>query len=183
MSDLAENVLAGAVAGFAATGPMTLFMEGVRAVLPPEEQHPAPPRRITVNTARAAGVEDDLSEPQKQALTLAGHFGYGSAAGALYGALAPALPFSPALNGVTYGLAVWAGSYLGWLPAVGLHPPATRESPGRNVMTIGAHVVWGAVLGWLNEEMAGRSDDRPTSARADGRRRARSRPRLAERPE
>jgi len=52
---------------------------------------------------------------------------------------------------VGYGLVVWAGSYLGLLPAVGLHRPATREPAGRNGMMIGAHVVFGAVLGLLAE--------------------------------
>jgi len=72
--------------------------------------------------------------------------------------LAPHLPFDPISNGVTYGLGVWASSYLGWLPAAGLHPPAHGESGGRNGMNIGAHVVWGAVLGLLTEQLAGGRD-------------------------
>ena len=69
--------------------------------------------------------------------------------------LAPCLPLGPIASGVGYGLAVWAGSYLGFLPALGLHPPATRESPGRNVMNIGAHLVWGATLGAVTDYLIG----------------------------
>jgi len=54
-------------------------------------------------------------------------------------------------KGVGFGLLVWAGSYLGLLPAVGLHRPATRESARRNGMMIASHVVWGAVLGAMVE--------------------------------
>jgi hypothetical protein len=61
-------------------------------------------------------------------------------------------------------MGVWASSYLGWLPAAGLHPPAQREAAGRTAMTVGAHVVWGAVLGLLTDQLAGRPDSR------DGRR-------------
>jgi len=161
MHDIADGMLRGATAGLTATVPMTLFMEAAHRCLPPHEQYPLPPREITERATEAAGVDDDLSEPQKQGMTLAAHFGYGASAGAVYGALAPSLPFSPALNGIAYGLAVWAGSYLGWLPAVGLHPPATREPARRNALMIGAHVLWGAVLGCLVDRLSDR--DTPTT--------------------
>jgi putative membrane protein len=134
---------------------MTLFMEVARAHLPPGQQHPLPPRHVTMRAAEAVDLHDDLTEPQKQAATGIAHFGYGTGAGALYGALAPALPFGAILNGVAYGLGVWAGSYLGLLPALRLHPPATEEPPGRNAVMIGAHVVWGAALGLITDALAG----------------------------
>jgi putative membrane protein len=43
------------------------------------------------------------------------------------------------------GSLVWAGSYLGWLPALGLRQSATRDYPSRNIQMIAAHLVWGAV--------------------------------------
>jgi hypothetical protein len=46
-------------------------------------------------------------------------------------------------------MAVWAGSYLGLLPAAGILPSATRDYPERNAVMIGAHVVWGAALGYF----------------------------------
>lgn len=155
MSDLVRQSLAGAASGLAATGPMTLFMEAARPLLPAHQQRPLPPRRVTERAAGAVGLHDDMTEPQKQAATGVAHFGYGAAAGAVYGVLAPHLPFGPALNGVAYAMGVWAGSYLGLLPVLGLHPPATREPAGRNALMIGAHVVWGAVLGLLTDQLAG----------------------------
>lgn len=153
MHDIANRLIAGAAAGSVATGPMTLLMTGLHKELPRQEQYPLPPRQITMAAAEAVDLENQLSEPEKQALTLAAHFGYGAGAGALYGAVAPHIPFSPVANGIVYGLAVWTGSYLGWLPAAGILPPATEEPARRNALMIGAHVLWGAVLGWTTNQL------------------------------
>jgi hypothetical protein len=56
---------------------------------------------------------------------------------------------------VAYGLAVWAGSYLGWLPAAGVLPPATEEPAGKNAVMILAHVACGAALGVLTDRLIG----------------------------
>jgi hypothetical protein len=146
---------AGAAAGFLATGPMTVFMAGVREVLPEHQQYDLPPRIVTERAAQKAGVAHHMNEPQKKAATTAAHFAFGAGAGAAYGVVEPLLPFHPVVNGIAYGLGVWASSYLGWLPAAGLHPPAEQESAGRNVLHAGAHVVWGAVLGLLTDQLAG----------------------------
>jgi hypothetical protein len=45
------------------------------------------------------------------------------------------------------GVAIWAGSYLGWLPTVGILTPATRHPWRRNLLMIVAHVIWGVALG------------------------------------
>jgi uncharacterized membrane protein YagU involved in acid resistance len=162
MPDLFARAAAGAAAGFTATAPMTAVLAAAREVLPEPEQYPLPPRIVTERAARTAGVAHRLDEQEKKAATTAAHFGFGAGAGAVYGALAPVLPFHPVVNGVAFGLGVWATSYLGWLPAAGLHPPGIRESAGRNAMNIGAHVVWGAVLGHLTHQLVGgdHSDDR-----------------------
>ncbi|MDB5294329.1 MAG: hypothetical protein JWO31_312, partial [Phycisphaerales bacterium] len=82
------------------------------------------------------------------------HFAFGAAAGAAYAATAGRLPGPPAVKGSAFGVGVWAASYLGWLPAVGLLPPATEESARRNLIMIGAHVVWGAAAGVLHDRIA-----------------------------
>ena len=154
MTDTLRGMLAGGAAGFAATAPMTVVMEALYHALPDDERRgPLPPWEITERTADAVGVEDDLSEGHKAGLTTAAHFGFGASAGAVYGAIAPHLPLPPVAGGVAYGLAVWAGSYLGWLPAVGLQPGATREPAGKNGVMIAAHVVWGAALGLVTQAL------------------------------
>jgi uncharacterized membrane protein YagU involved in acid resistance len=167
MPDLPTRAAAGAVGGFVATGPMTIAMWAIRAALPCEEQYPIPPRIVTRRAAAAADVAHRLDEPEMKAATTVAHFGFGAAAGAVYGAVVPRLPFGPAANGIAFGLGVWAGSYLGWLPAVGLHPPAHRESLGRNLVHFGAHVVWGSVLGLLTAQLLdGRSPGRTSAVSA-----------------
>ena len=163
-STIVKNLLAGAAAGFAATVPMTAAMIGMhQTILPPRHRYPLPPRRITMNVARTFGVKHELDETKRQALTLAAHFGYGSGMGALYAVLVPQLDRAAgrrvprAASGVGWGLIVWAGSYLGVLPALGLHEPATRHPARRNLLMILAHVVFGAMLGWLTEVFSGRA--------------------------
>lgn len=162
MSDTTREMAAGAAAGFAACGPMTVFLAALRGSAPP------PPRVITARSAEAVGVLDEMGPGELDAATMAGHFGYGTTCGTIYGLLAPHLPGPPAVRGVGFGLALWAASYAGWLPAAGLYPPPHRQPRGRNPLMIAAHVVWGAVLGLVHDELAG-----------DGRRRARPRNRAA----
>jgi len=102
-----------------------------------------PPEAIVA----AAGAR--RPEPAADAAATAAHLGFGAAAGLLYGALRPraSSPGRDAAAGIGYGLAVYAGSYAGWVPALGILPPPHRDRPGRQVTTALAHVLYGAVLG------------------------------------
>lgn len=143
-----NRILLGALAGLAATAPMTLAMKLMHEQLPREEQYPLPPRQVTEGVAEKAGVREQLDEDERQAATWVSHFAYGTACGALYGALTgEGADGRPMLAGVGFGLAVWAGSYLGWLPAAGITSPATEHPPRRNALMIASHVVWGATTG------------------------------------
>jgi uncharacterized membrane protein YagU involved in acid resistance len=79
-------------------------------------------------------------------LTSAGHYSYGGAMGAIYGTVVRGR-YRSCWTGAAFGFAVWAGSYLGWLPAAGLHDGATEEHGERNALMIAAHLVWGATMG------------------------------------
>jgi hypothetical protein len=144
--------LIGSLAGLTATVPMTAVMEVLHRQLPADERYPLPPRQVTMRLAEEAGVEDHLDESERTGLTLLNHFGYGAATGALYGLLPRVNAVPPVVGGIAYGLAVWAGSYLGLLPALGILSPATRHPARRNALMIAAHVVWGAVLATIVEQ-------------------------------
>jgi len=148
-----KRLLDGALAGFTATVPMTAAMLSLHRALPARERHALPPRRITMRAARKGRVAHQLDEADRTAATYAAHFGYGTATGAVYGALAPHVPGRPLVKGTSYGLVVWALSYLGLLPALDLHRPATREPAERNALMIVAHVVWGATLGVMTDRL------------------------------
>jgi hypothetical protein len=94
-----------------------------------------------------AGVHRELDERDMQQLTLAAHFGYGAACGAAFGLIAPRNVPGAVAAGMAFGLGVWAGSYLGWLPALGVRQSATEDPRARSGLMIAAHLVWGAAAG------------------------------------
>lgn len=152
----AELFGAGAIAGLLATVPMTLVMLATHKQLPPEQRYPLPPSLITQRAA--AGFAVPYPSPMPNLIsTLAAHFAFGALAGAMYAGVPAALRRQcPVTTGVGYGLAVWAASYLGWVPALRLMPPATRQPAARNAMMIVAHVVWGAALSAVLEALRSR---------------------------
>jgi len=144
-----NEVLLGSVAGCIATAPMTLAMELMHRRLPPPERYPLPPRQVTMRAAEKAGIKEHLDEEERLGLTLLAHFGMGTAMGAFYGPLARHIPLPGPLSGAAFGLGVWAGNYLGLLPALGLLRPATEHPPRRTGLMIAAHFVWGSAAGLL----------------------------------
>lgn len=144
-----RSFLAGAVAGCAATLPMTVTMEALHRRLPPRERYPLPASELVAEMVELGLLGHKLPRRPHTALTLLAHFGYGTAAGIVAGPLARRLPLPTPAGGPVVGLGVWAFSYLAGLPAAGLLRPATAWPAGRNGLMIAAHLVWGATLGAL----------------------------------
>lgn len=144
-----DRLTSGVAAGFGATAPMTLAMIAMHRRLPAHERYPLPPRQITMNVAEKLGAKRHLDERERTGLTLLAHFGYGAFIGGLFGLIAPRQAARAIPAGIGYGLFVWAGSYLGLLPALRLLSPATEHPKERNGLMIVAHVVWGAAAGGL----------------------------------
>src|SRR5687768_3284768 len=84
------NMLRGATAGFAATVPMTVVMEALRAALPAEQHRRMPPREVVDraidNAADRTGQDANLDRSDRLTITTIVHLGFGAAAGAVYGA-------------------------------------------------------------------------------------------------
>lgn len=164
-----SNVVAGAAAGMAATLPMTGAIAVCQSRLPLSERFTEPPpHQVAMDTAKGLGFHSRLDLDERVLLTIVSHFGYGAAAGMLYGWLADDDDSAPVLRGIGFGCAVWGGSYLGWLPAAGFRAAAHRMSLRRNLMMFGAHVVWGATLGALfaRRPRADRRGPRPVTLEA-----------------
>jgi hypothetical protein len=134
-------MVSGLASGAAATFPMTLAMFALRDRMPREWFKSLPPRKITLNLLHHLGLARKLDRKDKRRLVGVSHFGYGAAAGALYGLLPRRLP------GPLFGLAVWAVSYLVAMPALSLYRPATRDPASRNKLMIASHLAWGTFLG------------------------------------
>lgn len=167
-----RKLVRGAIAGAIATAPMTLVMIGLFRRLPPEQRYPLPPRLITEEVAARTGAEPVMHDAALTGATLAAHFAYGAATGALF-PLVARRGHPLALVGPAYGLAVWAASYLGWIPALHILPPATQHPAKRNALMLTAHVVWGsalagacALLGLAGREKAGISRNQSSRSRA-----------------
>ena len=155
-SSSSRKLLKGALAGFVATVPMSLSMLLGWMLLPRREKYHLPPRLITEEITERVGIEDEMSEDQLIVATVASHFGYGALIGSIYALFEQKLPIYSGFKGVLAGLTIWAGSYLGWLPALDILSPATKHPWRRNLMMILAHVVWGATLGAVTQKLNSR---------------------------
>lgn len=139
---LVGDVVRGGVNGALATVGMSAFLLGAQQLGLLGKQ---PPRIIVESLAPEA------TEEETRPTSIVAHFGYGAAAGAAYQLLARAVR-PTATSGAAYGLAVWAASYEGWLPWLGILPPAHRDRPGRRWTMVAAHLVYGATLGALTRK-------------------------------
>jgi putative membrane protein len=152
-----NSILGGSIAGLVATAPMTAAMAALHRQLPRHERHPLPPREITERVALRAGAEEAVdTEQERESATWVAHFGYGAATGALYGLIARRIPGPPFARGILWGLAVWTGSYLGWLPAAGIRAASTRQPPRREALMVASHVVFGGVTGVVHHQLSRR---------------------------
>ena len=152
-NSLSRKVIQGAAAGLLATFPMTLFMLIAWKRLPEREKYPLPPRLITRNLVKEIEPLQNLGRRKLTALTLLLHFLFGAGTGSLYGILVERIPLQQSIKGSLYGMAVWSGSYLGWIPAFGILSPATKHPWRRNVLMIAAHFVWGTALASFTERL------------------------------
>jgi hypothetical protein len=142
----APSLATGALAGIAATVPMTAAMElGRRSGLLRRQ----PPEQITDRLFAAAGTTE-ATRQQRQRVAGLIHV----ATGAMLGAIFAALPHPKRLNhrislGVAYGVSVYTLNYAGLAPTLRLMPAPSQDRPGRQLTTLLAHLVYGATLGCL----------------------------------
>ena len=141
MNVLVRGVLGGAAATTAMSVPMLVAQRlGWMGKQPPE--------RI-VEAALDAADLDTTTNASEDVLAVASHYAFGIGCGVLFSVLHARrrLPGPAIVHGVAFGMMVWALSYLGWVPALGILPPAHRDRSGRRRTMVLGHVVYGAVLG------------------------------------
>ncbi len=152
-----QALLQGGIAGFVATGPMSIFMLATKRFLPKRHQYVLPPEIITEDLAERLNMKWHMNKMEVEAATVVSHFGYGTAMGSLYGASGKKLPLPSPVKGLLFGLIVWAASYLGLLPLIGMLESGQREQGRRNLLMIAVHVVWGVTLGLVAEVLSEKS--------------------------
>lgn len=154
---LRERLIGGAVAGILATVPMSVVMAAGRAA---GLLYRAPPEQIVDTLEETTGTRDDLPGPLVPASWIAAHLGYGAGAGAIYALLAPFLPVGTTGRGLAFGAAVWAVSYLGVMPGLGLYPWPRDDSKRRMAVMILAHAVYGLATAKAARRLVGGRSDR-----------------------
>lgn len=159
------RVILGGICGVVATGPMTAAMVLWHRCLPAHEKYPLPPREITGAIFEKSGVS--VGHEALSAATLLAHFAYGGAAGAIYGLVPSGKVRAPIASGTVLGLCVWALSYFGLLPALGILRPAGEHPARRSALMLGAHFIWGACLCALHRLFL-EDDERSTPALRQG---------------
>jgi hypothetical protein len=156
-----RQLAAGGISGAVATLPMSALIWGAKRV-GIYRSKPAPEAVSTRFAHRLIG-RHARETPQRQVLTSLSHVGFGSGAGAMYGATAEVR--RPSIwTGMLFGLAIWFVSYKGWLPALRLMPPPEHDEQGRTLTMVTAHLVYGAALGLVGGRML------PNQSTAAGRR-------------
>ncbi len=128
----------GALAGCAATA----LMSAVQWPLALASGEDPPPVQIMKRVSAVLPGRTPRTTVVRRA-TVA-HFAFGAGAGALYGLLAPRR-FREG-TGIAYAGLIWGTSYLGWLPALRLHPPVARDDRVRQIGNAAGHVVYGIAL-------------------------------------
>jgi uncharacterized membrane protein YagU involved in acid resistance len=145
-----QTLARGALAGLAATVPMTVVIGAGRAA---GLIGTPPPVEITENAAEKAGEDPNRQSLEFQAAWLAAHIGYGAACGVLFSAIRPMLPRSDLVAGLLFGAAVWGVSYIGLMPSLNLYPSAQDDSNQRQVVMIAAHAVFGTALASVDHRL------------------------------
>jgi hypothetical protein len=147
---LLRSAVSGAGAGVAATLAMSAAMLALQRL---GLMGRTPPRHIVEHLSKRLGLGRRLPSPASKVLSAVAHLGFGAAQGAIYAVAmkTPAAldrePASPALTtSIPFALTVWAASYAGWIPALGILPPPSRDRFGRPTSMVLSHLVYGAVL-------------------------------------
>ena len=151
-----DTMIRGALAGLAGTAVMTLMMKKAAPKIVPEEMRPDkfPPKRAVEWAEEQAGEPNALTESQETKAAMGAHFTYGSGAGVVYGLLREQMGGIPApLSGMLFGVGLWAVSFEGWMPALGVQEATHEKPPKKWPMPIMGHMVYGATTALTYEAL------------------------------
>jgi len=132
---IVKGMIAGAIGGLAGAGAKVL----VEKIFPPRaEGRIAPPVALAEQVAGHS-----LPEGQKTVATQGIHWGFGAAAGAIYGAAVEMEPSLGAWKGAAFGLTLNKITHESVLPRMGLVPPKEQQPAKERVSEWVSHAVYG----------------------------------------
>jgi putative membrane protein len=132
---IVKGAIAGAIGGLAGAAAKIL----VEKILPPRVEGQTAP---TVALAEQVAGRS-LPEVQKQVASHGIHWGFGAAAGAVYGAMVEAEPSLGAWRGAAFGVALNKITHESLLPRLGLTPPKKEQPPQERISEWVSHAVYG----------------------------------------
>jgi hypothetical protein len=178
-SNVWKGLVAGSIAGLAASWTMNQFQEALSGLLAGEErshgaqslQQGSPSHGVgRALQARGSDEEDDdaagriasaisetvfdhrLTKSEKETGGAVAHYAMGTATGALYGAVAELLPATTTGVGLPFGASVWLIADEGVVPALGLSKGPMEYPLSIHAYAIAAHLIYG-----LTTELARRT--------------------------
>jgi len=132
---ITKGALAGLIGGLAGAGAKALAEQ----MLPPRVQGQTPPPIVLAE--QFAG--HPLPPTQQQIAVQTIHWGFGAAAGAIYGALAEVEPSLAAWRGAAFGLALNRLTHESILPRMGLSAPKDAQPAQERISEWVTHAVYG----------------------------------------
>ena len=146
-----KGIVAGAVAGLAATYVMTKFQSSFSKLAKQDEENQSEdqgdPSTVKVADKISTVVRGQhLPDDQKETAGNVVHYGFGTLMGAAYGALAEYAPITRSGFGSAFGSALFVGADEIGVPLAGLSKPP-QETPARlHLYAWASHLVYGAAL-------------------------------------
>lgn len=152
-----RQALLGAIAGMAGGAVMTLMIRKAAPKIMPPSMRPDEfaPQKAVEWAERAVGRPDMLDEPTEMKAAMGTHLGYSALAGAVYGLVRPSTSDLPTpVAGAAFGMSVWALSFEGWMPAVGIMERTTDKPVTKWPAPIMGHMVYGITTAVAYEVLA-----------------------------
>ena len=97
----------------------------------------------TANVVSEVVLDKHLTKSEKEKAGTAVHYTMGVTSGAIYGALAEAMPAATACEGTAFGAAVWLIADEGVVPALGLSKNPSEFPASIHTYSIASHLVYG----------------------------------------
>jgi hypothetical protein len=95
------------------------------------------------NAVAVAALDRELGRREKEAAGTAFHYAMGATSGALYGAVAEAIPGVRVGAGLPFGAAVWVFADEGLVPALGLSKSSAEYPLSIHAYAFTSHLVFG----------------------------------------
>jgi len=144
-SKLLRGILAGVVAGAAASFAMDRFQAGIAALSSPEHEDEEPATEQAADAVAKRITSSELAEADKPLAGQAIHYALGIGLGVAYSVAAEFRPAVTAAYGTAFGVGTANLLDEGAVPAIGLGEAPWKANPATTLYSYASHLVFGGV--------------------------------------